>query len=310
MQYFYCTSITSKVFIVQAEHIRGFSLAVAFICTISSDSTPIFLYINAILKSSSILRTMRIASLSPAITEILFAFEMEDQIVCTDQFSNFPEEARGISHLKDHIDINPKKLYEYEADLIFTATVIQQKLADRLKAAGFSVVHQDPRTINALYEMIRNLGVMLQVEGKAEELVLHMQQGFNDVKKKSALLPRKLNVYIEEWHDPPYASANWVPEVAHIAGVQQFPVEAGQLSPQVTLEQVIAFDPDMIVISWCGAGALADKDLLNTRKGWDVLRAVQEENIHVIDDSLLNRPGPRLVEGARRLYGWAFELLH
>jgi iron complex transport system substrate-binding protein len=253
---------------------------------------------------------MHIASLSPAITEILFAFQLQDLIVCTDQFSNFPEEARDIPHLKDHMDIHPQKLLEFEADLIFTATVIQQKLADKLKAVDLSVVHQDPRTINAVYEMIRNLGVILQVEDKAAQLVLQMQQGFNDVQKKSGLLPRRLKVYIEEWHDPPFASGNWVPEVAHIAGVQQFPVVVGELSPQVTLDQVKAFDPDMIVISWCGAAALADKELLKQRKGWDKLRAVQEDHVRVIDDSLLNRPGPRLVEGARRLYGWAFELLH
>ena len=121
---------------------------------------------------------------------------------------------------------------------------------------------------------------------------------------------RIVRLYIEEWHNPPYASGNWVPELARIAGCMQFPVEPGALSPQVTLEQVAAFDPEMIVVSWCGAGALADRKLLMERPGWDALRAVQSRNVRVIDDSLLNRPGPRLIEGAQHLYGWAFEMLH
>lgn len=253
---------------------------------------------------------MRIASLSPAVTEILFALKQEHQIVCTDQFSNFPQEATQIPHVHDHMKVRPEDLLEYEADLVFTSTPVQEKLAELLRARGFSVVHQDPRTIHAIYESIRSIGMLLECEKEAELLILSMQQGFNDVKRKSTLLPKKLKVYIEEWHDPPFASGNWVPEVAHFAGVTQYPIETGELSAEVTLEQVVSWDPDMVVISWCGAGSLPDKELLTKRDGWNTLRAVQSGDVRVIDDSLLNRPGPRLVEGAQRLYGWSFELLH
>ncbi len=235
---------------------------------------------------------------------------MHESLVCTDQFSNFPEEAKKIAHVKDHINVDPRELYDYEADLVFTSTVIQQKLAESLKNADFSVSHHDPRTINSIYEMIRNIGMILQVEEKAAALVLQMQQGFKDVKRKSGLLPKKLRVYIEEWHQPPFASGNWVPEVASVAGMQQFPVQVGELSKEVHLDQVKDFDPDMIVISWCGAGSTAEKKLLTDREGWSELRAVKDDHVRIIDDSLLNRPGPRLVEGARHLYGWAFEMLH
>ncbi|MDA1208659.1 MAG: ABC transporter substrate-binding protein [bacterium] len=253
---------------------------------------------------------MKIASLSPAVTEILFAFELEEQIVCTDQFSNYPESVKYLPHLKDHQNVDISSLMEFEPELVITSTIIQEKLATQMKDRGLSVVHQDYRTINTLYEGIRELGLILSVEDMAEALVLRMQQGFKDVKRKSGLLPRRPRVYIEEWHQPPMASGNWVPEVTHIAGCEQFPISAGELSREVTLEEVVAFDPDMIVISWCGAGTLVDPTLLKEREGWDVLRAVQDDAIRVIDDSLLNRPGPRLVEGAQRLYGWGFELLH
>lgn len=234
-------------------------------------------------------------------------------IVCTDQFSNFPEEAKAIPHLRDMIRIDPEALRAYSPDVVLLGTSIQKKLSETLKAAGFPVAFEDPRTLHAIYEWIRNLGALLDCGEEAEALLLKMQQGFNDVRKKSEVMRRRVRfarVYIEEWHNPPYASGNWVPEVARIAGCQQFPVTPGELSPEVTLEQVAAFDPEMIVISWCGAGSFADKKLLTERAGWSALRAVQAGKVRVIDDSLLNRPGPRLVEGARHLYGWAFELLH
>ena len=78
----------------------------------------------------------------------------------------------------------------------------------------------------------------------------------------------------------------------------------------MTLQEVTKFDPDLIVISWCGAGSLAEKKLLLEREGWGELRAIKQGSVRVIDDSLLNRPGPRLVEGCQRLYGWGFEMLH
>ena len=105
-------------------------------------------------------------------------------------------------------------------------------------------------------------------------------------------------------------SGNWVPEVLRIAGGVPLPLPPKNPSREVSLEEIRAFDPELIVLSICGAGSLARKELLTQREGWKELRAVREGRVRVIDDSLLNRPGPRLVEGARRLYGWIFEVLH
>ena len=270
-----------------------------------------------------IIRLVRIASLSPAVTETLFLLGCARQIVCRDQFSNFPEEAKKIPAVRDHAKVKPEDLLPFAPEIIFTSTVVQERLANDLRAQGFSVVHQDLRTIHQIYESIRAIGAIVGAEKESEALILKMQQGFNDVKKKARLMPRHPRLYIEEWpafappsgatagkHNLPFASGNWVPEIAQIAGGKQFPIPAGELSKEVSLEDVATFDPDLIVISWCGAGLLAPKDLLLKREGWGDLRAIKESRVRVIDDSFLNRPGPRLVEGAQRLYGWMFEMLH
>ena len=253
---------------------------------------------------------MRVASLSPAVTEILFALGRQRRIVCTDQFSDFPEEAKHLPHLRDHQKISIEELLKQKPELVFTSTVIQEELSKKLKAADISCIHLDPRTVHAIYESIRQIGMLLSADKAAEKLVLSMQQGFNAVRKKSALFPSRPRVYVEEWHRPPMVSGNWVPEVVRTAGCEPFPIPAGDISREVTLAEVLAFDPDMIVISWCGAGASADSSLLTGREGWGELRAVQERHVRVLDDSLLNRPGPRLVDGAQRVYAWAFEMLH
>lgn len=253
---------------------------------------------------------MRIASLSPAATEILHALGLKDQIVCRDQFSNFPEEAKAIPAVMGHQEIKAKDLRTYEPEIVLTETVVQRRLAEDLRGSGFSVVHQDPRSINEIYGSIRAYGALFDAAAKAEELILEMQQGFNAVKTKAKHLRARPRVYVEEWHEPPFASGNWVPEIVRIAGGDPFPIAEGQLSREVQLQEVAHFDPLLLVISWCGSGPHGDSTLLLKREGWTAIRAVKEGRVKVIDDSLLNRPGPRLVEGAQRIYGWLFELLH
>ena len=255
-------------------------------------------------------RVVRVASLSPAVTEILFRLGAGGSIVCRDQFSLFPEDAAEIPVLKGHADIDPASLVPFGAEVVFTETVIQEKLAAILKAAGQPVIHLDPRTLDQVLLSVRTIGAVLGLEKEASALVLSLQREMNAVRAKARLLPRRPKVYVEEWHAPPMASGNWVAEVVKHAGGEAFPIPAGQLSRPVTLAEVARFDPDLVVISWCGAGSLADKTLLLEREGWGNLRAAAAGNVRVIDDSLLNRPGPRLAEGAARIYGWLFEMLH
>ena len=263
---------------------------------------------------------MRIASLSPAVTEILFALEQQKKIVCTDKFSDYPDAAKALPKIPEHQKIDPEALRVFTPELVFTSTLVQAKLAEHLKSSDFAVIHQDPRSIGDLYENIRAIGILLDCSPRAHALVETLQQGFNDTKRKSGLLSRKPRVYIEEWHNPPMVSGNWVPELIKLAGGIPFGVKSekwkvendGRNCPscEVTLEEIQTFDPDLIILSICGAGSMASKELLTKRAGWTELRAVQENHLFVIDDSLLNRPGPRLTEGAKRIFGWIFQVLH
>lgn len=264
---------------------------------------------------------MRIASLSPAMTEILFALEQQKKIVCTDQFSDFPDAVRDIPHLKDHQNIDGDALRGFTPDVVFTATLVQEKLAESLKSQDLAVVHHDPRSLADIYDCIRQTGILLDCSARAEALIATMQQGFNDTKRKAGMFSRRPRVYVEEWHNPPMVAGNWVPELVTLAGGIPFTSaglptridDASMRNPPsstVTLDEIRTFDPDIIVLSICGAGSTASKELLTQRDGWSALRAVRENHLFVIDNNLLNRPGPRLTEGAKRIFGWCFQALH
>lgn len=253
---------------------------------------------------------MRIASLSPAATELLFALGKDNEIVVADQFSNFPEEAARLPRLMGHTAVETQKLRAFRPDLVITATVIQEKLAAELKGQGFPVFHQDLRRLPEVFAAWQALATLVDAEAAYRPFIAGIEERFQRLRERTKGLPRQLRVYAEEWHEPPMASGNWVPELAERAGIQLFPITPGELSRAVTLEEVTRFDPELIVISWCGAGSLADRSLVLQRPGWSGLAALQMGNVRVLDDSLLNRPGPRLIDGAERLLSLAFEQLH
>ncbi len=253
---------------------------------------------------------LRVASLSPAITEIIFALDAQECLVCVDKFSDAPDEVKSIPHLPEHQKITKDMIREFQPEVVFTETLVQEKVAKELEGDAWKVIHLDPRSINDVYETIKTVGLLLDCTKEAEALLLSMRQGFNAVSTKAKLFPKRPRVYIEEWHNPPMVSGNWVGDIVRIAGGEPFPLPKGAASREVSLEEIASFNPEIIVLSICGAGRFAEARLLTDRPGWADLEAAKEGRIRVIDDSLLNRPGPRLTEGANRLYGWLFEYLH
>jgi iron complex transport system substrate-binding protein len=261
---------------------------------------------------------MRLASLSPALTEILFALGMGKCIVCTDQYSDVPDAAKMLPHLRGHVEIDPEELRSFSPEVVFTETLIQGEIAAKLCEAGFAVKHYDPRTLSEIYDSILDLGAFCERTREARELLQRMQSAFAALRKKVALLPRRPRVYIEEWHNPPMVSGNWVPEIVRAAGGDPCPLPARAPSREVSLEEVATYTPELVILSICGApkgppsgaGSFNIKQLLTSRSGWSELQAVKANHLFVIDDSLLNRPGPRLIEGAQRIYSWIFQVLH
>ena len=83
-------------------------------------------------------------------------------------------------------------------------------------------------------------------------------------------------------------------------------IKEGTHSKEVKSEEVIAENPDVIIVSLCGIGIGANVDEIKNREGWNLIKAVENNKVFAINDSLLNRHGPRLVEGAKLL----FELFH
>jgi iron complex transport system substrate-binding protein len=257
---------------------------------------------------------MRIVSLAPSNTEILYALGCEDMIVACTRFCDYPEDAKKKPRIGGWLDVNDDLVAQYKPDVVMTSTFVQDKIVERYQKKGIALFHTDPKTLGQVYESILAIGNLVGRVEKSQNIVDSMKKEFlrigkNNLEKtigektKIDNGSREAKIYCEEWHKPPTVSGNWVPGVIERAGGISLCPE-GKVSYPVALEEVSEFDPDLIIISICGMGAKASPELIAKREGWNGLRAVKEGKIFVIDDSLLNRPGPRLVDGAELIAQW------
>jgi iron complex transport system substrate-binding protein len=240
---------------------------------------------------------MRIVSLAPSNTEILYALGAQDSIAGVTRYCDHPQEARTKPIVSGWADVDVKKIAALKPDLVLTSSIVQQNIAQSLRDAKLPVMHLDPRNLEQVFESFLKMGHAVNAGTKAQELIHKTDRRLAELANGIKAGKR---IYVEEWHNPPTASANWVPDMLRLLGCTAI-VNSGIPSRPVTAEEVKAFDPDAIVLSWCGFGIKTDANQLLEREGWAGLRAVQDNKVFIVDDSFLNRPGPRLTEGLRVL---------
>ncbi len=244
----------------------------------------------------------KIISCSPAHSELICLLGKQDLIIGKTTFCDYPKDL-----LKDKplvgswIKLNYELIEELKPDLIITNNIVQEKIALKLKEKGFNVFHSDPLTLEQIYNDMLEVGKIINAKSEAEKVVEKIKKDLSEIEKASSKHPHKPKVYVEEWHDPPTVSGNWIPELVHIAGGNYRLIESGKRSIPISIDKLFEYNPEKIIISWCGFGERVDIIQVQNRSGWDLLNAIKNKDISVIDDSLLNRPGPRIVQGAKKL---------
>jgi len=236
---------------------------------------------------------MRIISLSPSTTEIIFALGKGDDIVGNTYFCDYPTAAKKIRKVGSWTDIKLGIIKQLKPDIVFTSTVVQEKLKAALEIMGFPVVHYDPRTVTDIYRSILSIGKYLHVDDRAQGLVSQMKDEEQQLRANAC--QNKPVVYMEEWYDPPMVSGNWIPDIMRMTGCQCDWVQAGGISREVTTAELQAVNPEIILLSYCGFGDKSDVKHIYQRKGLEILKAVQSKHVYPVNELFFNRPGPRIM---------------
>jgi len=277
---------------------------------------------------------VRIASLLPSATELLFAIGAGDEVVGVTHECDYPPQAETLpvltSSLIDHrgrssaaIDrhikaarhqgssiylLDDEALARLQPDLIVTQELCDvcavayrdvERAARRLPGE-VPVISLEPRSLEDVAGTALTLGSETGHEGGAEALVDAMRRRIAAVEALPPPVPRPVVACIE-WTDPIMAGGHWVPEMVRRAGGRDPLGTEGAPSIEVEWEAVVAAAPDVVVLMPCGYGlerTLAAAAEVTRRPGFAELPAVQSGRVAAVDgSSYFNRPGPRIVDG-------------
>jgi iron complex transport system substrate-binding protein len=275
---------------------------------------------------------MRIASLVPSATEMLFALGLGESVVGVTHECDWPPGAAELPHLTatvlpagldaGEIDATVKEvtgegraLYTLDEerlaglapDLIVTQAVCEVcavsyddvvAVAARLPGQP-RVLQQDPSSLGDVLEDVIRLGEAACVEDRGRRLRDELEGRLEAVRGAVEGAPRP-RVLALEWLDPPFLGGHWIPEMIDIAGGEDIAGRPGQKSPQVGWEDLRGFDPDVIVSMPCGW--YLDDSRAQALQHRERLDALGAERLFAVDAaSSYSRPGPRLVDGVELL---------
>jgi iron complex transport system substrate-binding protein len=283
---------------------------------------------------------MRIVSLLPSATEILFALGFDREVVGVSHECDFPEAARGkpvviqsriphgtppeeidrmvrefVSRGESLYAVDARALQELAPDLIVTQDLCHVCAAspDDLGAALArfderpEVLCLNPQDLGDVWRDILWVGEETRRGRAAETLLERIGERLGALEAMVGERAERPRVALLEWLQPFYVGGHWVPEMIALAGGHDVLGRVHTPSFRVTLEEIVAAAPDIILISPCGYGARQARDEYLTMahpEEWNTIPAVQHGRVYALEaNSYFSRPGPRLITGIEALVG-------
>lgn len=240
-------------------------------------------------------KPLRIVSLAPSHTEILFALGLAERIVGRTDFCDFPLEAQKVSSVGGYDQPSLETIMAVEPDLVLASFGNPQEMLNQLQELGVTVLGYNPQTLDDTLTLIWEIGKVTGSEEAAAKLIAEMKERISLVTDLVSKADKPL-VFWEVWHDPLYtAGANtFIDDLITLAGGINIAADALTPWPTYSLEVLLIKNPEVYFATkdqWSGPGNIEE------RPGYDQLRAVQNDRVYVIDANSVNRPGPRLVDG-------------
>jgi iron complex transport system substrate-binding protein len=253
----------------------------------------------------------RIVSLAPANTEILFAIGAGDQIVGRDSFSDYPPESGSVQDIGGSFgEYDLEAILALQPDLVLAGEINSPELVASLEDLGLTVfLLPNPTGFTELYNNLETVGKLTGHVTEAADLSESLSARVDAVESATMSVTDIPGVYYElDATNPaaPYTAGTdaYVTKLIWAAGGKNIMFGTYEEWITISLEQLLVADPDIIILGDAAYGETPEK--VAARPGWDALTAVQTGQIFPIDDNLVSRPGPRLVDGLEAI----LELLH
>jgi iron complex transport system substrate-binding protein len=276
----------------------------------------------------------RIISLIASATEIVCALGMQDRLVGRSHECDFPQSVKtlpqctspkfNIEGTSYEIDQRVKavlqealSVYRVDANLLeslqpthiitqsqcevcaVSLKYVEQAVCE-FTSSQPKVVSLEPNALADIWQDIQSVADALDITAQGNTLNNNLQQRMQAIVEGAGKIDARPRVALIEWIEPLMAAGNWMPELVEMAGGINLFGEAGKHSPWMTWEELVASDPDIIIVTPCGfdiARTLEEMPLLSNKTEWRDLQAVKAAQVFVADgNQYFNRPGPRVAE--------------
>jgi iron complex transport system substrate-binding protein len=258
----------------------------------------------------------RIVSTAPSITELLYALGLGDRVVGVTRFCRYPPEAQLKPKIGDYTSPNLEAIAALRPDLV----VIQTNpvhLADRLHALKLRVLEVDQENIAAIYRSIKEVGAATGTERAATALTEKIRQGLATIRMRVTGLPRVRMMFVVG-RSPDrldglvvVGRASYLNEVIEMAGGENVFRDAVAPYPEVSLEEVMARNPQVIVDmgDMSDTVGVTEQHKRSVIALWDripTLAAVKQHRVFAVASDMFVVPGPRVIDAAQAFA----EMLH
>lgn len=280
------------------------------------------------------MRNLKIVSLLPSATEIVYALGAGDLLVGRSHECDFPVQTSILpvctraridasassaaidAAVKDTLDralslyeIDRELLRDLAPDLVITQDQCQvcavnledvQASLNGLLEKDAEIISLHPRSLEDILEDIRTIALALDIIERGEQLIEELTDRYELVEHKVKLVKSRPEVLCIEWMDPLMAAGNWTPELIGLAGGIPVLAEKHTHSPWISWEQIKQAAPDFIIIAPCGFSMERTQQEMHLFTGhpvWNELKAVQGKNVFIADGNhYFNRSGPRVID--------------
>lgn len=244
----------------------------------------------------------RIVTLAPGLTEMVYAIGQQWRLKGVSRFSDYPPAAEALPKVGSYIHPDLEKIVALKPDLCLAVKDGNPKEAVlRLEALGIPVYAVNPKSLEEVMETLLALGRLFHAEAQAEEAVASMRQRIEAVVERVSAVEERPRVFFQIGLSPivSVGSQTFAHELVTLAGGLNV-MEGPTSYPRLSVEEVMALRPDVIVVSTMSRGCRF-QDIEALWRRWKGIPAVAADRIVLVDSDLFDRPSPRLVEGLERL---------
>lgn len=245
----------------------------------------------------------RIVSGMPSITEMLYALNLEDRIVGVTTNCNYPPEVEEQEKVGGFF-INLEKAVSLKPDLIIMLEDAQKRDIKKLEDFGLPIYTVNPQKVIDVMGTLIELGEVTGAKERAEEMVEAMKERILSVEAKYMGLPQE-NVLVIIGYKPlvVVGGDNFIDDILRYVGVENVAGQSKAAYPQYSFEKLLKDNPDYIIVP---EGVVERREIEEDSR-WSALDAVRNGRILFINEDILSRPGPRVVDAIEQIAEFIYE---